>query len=242
MINKNLTTYTFGFALVVCIVCSFLLALISEGLRPRRELNEEIDFKKNILKAVELKEPLSKDMSMEQMEEIYQRKISELFINSEGAVVENNDMAEKYPLYIYREQGDVVAYAFPVYGKGLWSTIYGFLALEPDAITIRGITFYKHGETPGLGGEVSSEWFQQSFVGKKIYDVTHQKLRPVNVIKGKVEEKVSGLDKEFAVDGITGATMTSKGVSDFLDKWIRVYEPYFSKVRKQYQGIKALGN
>lgn len=238
--DKNSNTYTFIFVLIVCAACSFLLAFVSEGLRPARESNEAYDMKKNILTAVEFS-GVSKHATMKDVMGIYEKKIEEIMIDGKGSQVEGKVLAEIkeeeefYPLYIYREEGKVVAYAFPVYGKGLWSTIYGFLGLEADAITIRGATFYKHGETPGLGGEVSSLWFQKSFKGKRVYDVGNDELRPVQVIKGKVADKLSGRDMDFAVDGISGATITSKGVSKFLDKWIKVYEPYFSKVRNGYK-------
>ncbi|HSV43454.1 MAG TPA: NADH:ubiquinone reductase (Na(+)-transporting) subunit C, partial [Candidatus Bathyarchaeia archaeon] len=123
-------------------------------------------------------------------------------------------------------------YVFPVSGKGLWSTIYGYLALEPDGVTLKGISFYKHGETPGLGGEIEARWFQQNFQGKKIYDVTSQTLRPVRVAKGRAADHVRGRDLEFVVDGISGATMTGNGVTEMLDHGLRVYDPYFQKVRQ----------
>jgi Na+-transporting NADH:ubiquinone oxidoreductase subunit C len=232
--NKESTKYTFMFALIICVVCSFLLALLSEGLRTKRERNEEYDVKKHILSALDLR-------AYEELDVLdrYQRMVEEVVIDENGNIVDGKRSKDiiagekQYPLYIGHQihTGKIISYAFPVYGKGLWSTIYGFLALEADATTIRGITFYKHGETPGLGGEVGAKWFQQNFKGKKIYDAMTMDVRPVQVIKGRVADKLKGRDAAFAVDGITGATITSRGVSKFLDEWIRVYEPYFRKVR-----------
>ena len=237
MINKNSNIYTFIFALIVCVVCSFFLALVSEGLRPKREMNEAYDMKKNILSVVEFRK-MRKESSALDVMDMYQEVIEEIVINAKGDIVEGKthedikDGENVYPLYIYRERGDIISYVFPVYGKGAWSTIYGFLGLEADAVTIRGMIFYKHGETPGLGGKVSSRLFQRSFKGKKIYDAVEGRMRPVQIIKGEVAEKLTGREADFAVDGITGATKTCKGVSGFLNKWIRVYEPYFQKIRK----------
>ena len=236
--NKNSTKYTFIFALIVCVVCSFALALVSEGLRPKRELNEAYDVKKNILSALNCG-GVAKETTMADMMNTYQQMVEEIVVDERGNVIDGKapedivDGDKCYPLYICHQvhTGKVISYAFPVYGKGLWSTIYGFLGLEPDATTIQAVAFYKHGETPGLGGEVSADWFQKSFKGKKIYDVVENRARPVQVIKGKVSEKMTGRDVDFAVDGITGATMTSKGVSEFLARWISVYGAYFEKVR-----------
>ncbi len=236
--NKNATTYTFLFALAVCVVCSFFLALASEGFRSRRENNEAFDIKQHVLKVVSDKKNENKDLGREELLRIYEDAIEGIVINIDGDIVLGDrpqglqEEQGRYPVYLYREQGKIQAYVFPVYGKGLWSTIYGFLALENDATTIRGITFYKHGETPGLGGEVEANWFQQNFRGKKIYDIKKKRLRPVQVLKGKTKDMAMGNDVEFAVDGITGATMTSQGVSRFLDKWIRVYEPYLKRKRE----------
>lgn len=237
MINKDSTLYTFGFALLVCFTCGLSLAVVSEGLRPQREINEELDVKKNILKAVELQEPVVPSMKSQEILKLYDMKIEEKVIDAAGQLIGNKkpfeikESEKFYPLYIYKEEGEVVSYAFPVYGKGLWSTVYGYLALEPDGTTVRGITFYKHGETPGLGGEVEKPWFQQNFKRKKIWDAKTRALRPVAVVKGKVADKIPKAEQKFYVDGISGATITGQGVTEFLDRWIRVYEPYFKNIR-----------
>lgn len=236
--NKNSAVYTFGFALVICVVCSFFLALVSEGLREQKESNVVLDIKKNILKAVNLREPLPANVNKKEIVETYESKIVELVIDAQGQIVHGKvagDIKEGeplYPIYQYKEGETVLAYAFPIVGKGLWSTLYGYLSVEPDARTVRGITFYKHGETPGLGAEIEQTWFQNNFKGKKIWDETTQRLRPVAVAKGAVEGQYSGGRENFYVDGISGATMTSKGVTEMIARELEKYEPYFSKVRK----------
>jgi len=236
-VRRDSNAYTFFFALVVCVVCSFSISLVSEGLRSKKELNTVLDIKKNILKAVDLKTPLSVKASAEEVLGVYKDKIDERVIDAQGNVVEGKspeDIQEGealYPLYIYNENGSPRAYCFPIEGKGLWSTLYGYFAVEPDAITVRGITFYKHGETPGLGAEIDQAWFQDNYKGKKIWDVQNSKLMPVAVIKGKVAGMVSADQAPFYVDGISGATMTSKGVTALVDNWVRIYEPFFSQIR-----------
>ena len=236
--RKDSTAYTFFFALAVCVVCSFTLALVSQCLKPRQEMNQILDVKKNILKAVRLQRPLPPKASADEVLKIYNDKIEEKVIDDQGRVVAGmtpeaiKGQKGLYPLYVYKEGQKVLAYCFPIEGKGLWSTLYGYLALEPDAKTVRGITFYKHGETPGLGGEIEKDWFQKNFQGKKIWDDHAGRLRPVAVIKGKVADKVSAQDAPFYVDGISGATMTSKGVTALVARWVKVYEPFFKTIRK----------
>lgn len=239
--NTNSTRYTFTFAIIVCVVCGVLLSAVSEGFRKQRELNEELDIKKNILKAVELKEPISPKMKAGEVLKVYDSKIEELVIDANGQVLEGkkpSQLTEKdkdeHPLYVYKEDGEAVSFAFPIVGQGLWSALYGYLAVESDASTIRGITFYKHGETPGLGGEIEKDWFQQNFKGKKIYSVAEQKLTPIAVVKGKASElyKDDPAMLEYHVDGITAATLTCNGVTGMMDKWIKIYDSYLSKLRK----------
>ena len=110
----------------------------------------------------------------------------------------------------------------------MWSTLYGYIALEKDFNTVKGITFYQHGETPGLGGEVDKLWFQENFIGKKIYDV-NDKFVSIEVVKGKVSDIYSGNKANHAVDGISGATITSRGVSDFIKSDLSRYVNYFKE-------------
>lgn len=237
--NTSNTRYTFIFAIIVCVISAVMLAAFSEGLRPQKELNEELDVKKNILKAVVLKEPLTPEMKGEEVLKIYDKKIEEVVIDKEGNVVEGKipkQLTEKdqglFPLYLYKEDEQTIAYAFPVIGQGLWSTLYGYLALEADATTIRGITFYKHGETPGLGGEIEKEWFQSNFKGKKIYSVQDLKLTPIVVVKGRAADLYRGEELDYHVDGITAATLTSQGVTGLIARWVTIYDAYLSKLRK----------
>ena len=236
--DRQSNTYTFMFALAVCVVCSLALSLVSEGLRTKRELNVALDIKKNILKAVNLKNPLSAKAKTQEILNVYDATIEEVVIDVTGKVVEGKapldiqEGEEFYPLYIYKEDGKIIAYCFPIIGKGLWSTLYGYFALEPDAITVRGITFYKHGETPGLGAEIEQDWFLNNYKGKKIWDIKNNQLNPIKVLKGKVADKISDAKAPFYVDGISGATITSKGVTEMVDTWLNIYEPYFKKIRK----------
>ena len=107
----------------------------------------------------------------------------------------------------------------------MWSTLYGYFAIEPDGMTAKGITFYAHKETPGLGGEVDKSWFQNNFVGKRFID-DKGNLVGIKVVKGKAD-----VNSDYEVDGISGATITSKGLETFLVDDLRKYEPFFKKIR-----------
>lgn len=238
--NINDNKYVFGFAIGVCLVCSILLSSVTETLRKPQEINADLDVKRNILKAVKLKEPLTKKTTKAEALKIYADKITEEVIDFKG-----NNVAGKKPqdltdqdtdllaLYVYKEDGKVIAYAYPIIGQGLWSTLYGYLAIDADGITVRGITFYKHGETPGLGAEIEKDWFQDNFVGKTIFDAKENKVTPIALVKGKATDTYQGQELTYHVDGITAATLTCNGVTDLLAKWINIYEPYFSQVRSR---------
>ena len=127
-----------------------------------------------------------------------------------------------YPLYKSKN-----AIIIPISGKGLWSTLYGYFALDINNMnTVKGITFYKHGETPGLGAEVDKAWFQNNFINKEIFDENNN-LVSIVVAKGKSGENI------HAVDGISGATVTSDGVTQFLKRTLSNYKSYFDKNRKE---------
>lgn len=127
------------------------------------------------------------------------------------------------------DAGNDVAYCIPISGYGLWSTLYGFLALDADLDHVRGITFYKHAETPGLGGEVDNPGWQAQWRGKRIRDEAGR-LVSVAVKKGKVDPTVEG-EKLHMVDGLSGATITSNGVTRFVERDLRTYEKYFQKLK-----------
>jgi Na+-transporting NADH:ubiquinone oxidoreductase subunit C len=229
-----------GFAAAVCVTCSLLLSATATLLRDRQEYNVELDRKTNVLKAfgVEVM-PGGKKISPAEVETYFEDHISDLVIDagtgevlegvgSEALTREELKQKTRLPLYLWEEDGEVTRYAFPVSGKGLWSTIYGYMALDRDLATIIGITFYKHGETPGLGGEISTDWFQAQFEGKHVW--ADGALLPFEVVKGSVEGKYPG-GNDHAVDGISGATITGNGVSIFLNEDLARYDKYFSRIR-----------
>ena len=223
---------------------SLLLALTSTKLKELQEFNIELDKKKNILKCI------GRDISLMKADEIieeYKNNISNIILKLNGDVVGNID-SENLESIQNKSTGEVKyflnnieylpaykssnpeAFIIPISGKGLWSTLFGYFALKMDLNTVTGITFYKHGETPGLGGEVEKKWFQNNFVGKKIFDQSGE-LVSIKVVKGKANDVYSGQDINHGVDGISGATITSRGVSDFLKRDLIRYGQYIKNNR-----------
>lgn len=124
-------------------------------------------------------------------------------------------------------QGELSRVILPMHGRGLWSTMYAFVAVAPDGNTVQGITYYEHGETPGLGGEIANPLWRAKFEGKKLYDENFEPA--LTVVKGQASP---GSDSE--IDGLSGATLTSNGVRDTFEFWLgeQGFGSYLAKLRK----------
>jgi len=237
-VHKN--SYVLFFAAVVTITCSVLLSSAANLLKDRQQENIALDKRKNIIASAGFKAEEGKELTRQDILKIYDENIKSSVLDLQGNVVEGKTVADLnpkvdtdlLPIYFSEPNGKLTSYIIPVSGKGLWSTIYGYLALEPDGITVKGITFYKHGETPGLGGEIEKEWFTSSFQGKRIRNENGE-LVSVSVIKGKVEDKVVAEKQSYYVDGISGSTLTGDGVSRFLKSELLKYELYFANINKE---------
>ena len=225
-------TYTIMFTMIAAVILGLGLSTTADSLRERQNLNVELDIKKNILSVLGFEQ--NTNSTNEDIQNMYDKNISEIIINSTGEVIEDNNVSSEdtYKIYQSRDGSKVTGYAIPIAGKGLWGTMYGYFAIEPDASTAKGITFYKHKETPGLGAEVDKEWFKNNFIGKKFIDDSG-KLVSIEVIKGFVSDKDP--DSKYKVDGISGATITGTGLTTFLKADLEKYEPYFSRVRNSNQ-------
>ncbi len=196
-------TKTLVFAAVVCVTCSLLLSGTAAGLKSRQEANEAFDVKRNIVKAFGI--------------DIGAMKRPEIEATFEKHVAQ--ETAGELPIYTWTEDGADKAskYAFPISGKGLWSMLYGYLSLNADLETIAGISFYKHGETP------EKSWFQTQFTGKKLY----ANGAPTEFAVAKPGSALN----ESSVDGISGATLTGKGVQALIRKDAAAYASYFNSIK-----------
>lgn len=192
--------YTLCYATLLGTVCALLLTAMATFTQPYKAANEKADEILNILTALGV--PLEADVSPTQIDEIFKANVEE-------------EIQGENTFYVYSPsgaRGKVEAIAVAFSGPGLWGIIKGFLALEPDRRTIKGITFYKHEETPGLGGEIETAWFRGQFVGKSIVD---ESGKPGIIIRR------GGGAKSNEVDGITGATMTCDKVQAMLNNVIK---------------------
>ena len=143
-----------------------------------------------------------------------------------------NRLAQYRKVYLLRDGEKVSKVVLPIHGYGLWSTMYGFLALKGDANTVEGVRFYEHAETPGLGGEIENPEWTAKWKGKKIYQSGEWTDPAFALVKGGVGENTEG--KEHKVDALSGATLTSRGVGNTVNFWLgdRGYGPFLKKVRQ----------
>ena len=225
-------SYTVIFTSIVTIILGGFLSVAAGTLKDMQDLNVKNDSKKNILSSLGYKPESDKPWTSDEITRIFEENIDAYVLDENGDRTNNDPRSinpeidyENLPIYVDKKDGNVNGYAIPISGKGLWSTLYGYFAIEPDGATVKGITFYAHKETPGLGGEVDKPWFQKNFIGKRFIDEKGN-LIGVKVIKGKADP-----DSPHEVDGISGATITSKGLESFLIDDLRKYEPFFLKVR-----------
>jgi len=230
-VNKN--SYTFVFSAILVIVVAGLLAFVSESLKPRQKENVRIEKMQDILASVGVES--TTDNANEMFDKLI---VSQILLNSEGQILDNSEIspfdvdpvqqfravpAEErlHPLFIYQDGGDK-KYIVPLAGKGLWGPIWGYISFKEDMTTIYGTTFDHAGETPGLGSEINTGLFQNRFIDKTIFNQEGEFVS-VKVVKGGVD--VSG-DKH-KVDGISGGTITSNGVSEMIQRTLKIYVPYF---------------
>ncbi|MBH10146.1 MAG: NADH:ubiquinone reductase (Na(+)-transporting) subunit C [Candidatus Marinimicrobia bacterium] len=228
-------TYTIFFTSIMTIILGIILSTVSGKLKATQEEQVENDSKKNILISLGYVEPFDNPWTSTDIKNIFERNIETYLLDTLGNRKEKNTKSKdndeeirSLPLYLKKENGKIGGYAIPISGKGLWSTLYGYFAIEPDGSTVKGITFYKHKETPGLGGEVDKHWFQNNFIGKKFVDPENN-LVGIKVLKGKVDP--NNKTAYHQVDGISGATITSKGLENFLLNDLKKYDLFFQKIR-----------
>jgi Na+-transporting NADH:ubiquinone oxidoreductase subunit C len=255
MSNDSITK-TLIVAGLLCIVCSVIVSYTAVTLKPVQERNKALETKKNILAAAGL---LDENSNVEEQFKLITAKVIDLATgeiseqdperfdqkkaakNPETSVAITDDRAKiqrrsKYAsVYLVQKDNITDTIILPIHGKGLWSTMYAFLALAGDANTVKGLSFYEHGETPGLGGEVDNRLWKKKWIGKKVFD---ENWRPaLKLPKGVVDP--SKPDAIHEVDGLAGATLTTRGVENLILYWLGEdgFGPFLSKMRKQKEEI-----
>ncbi len=247
--------------LILCLVCSVFVTAAAVGLKPIQKVNKTIDRKQNILAAAGMLQPgksvnvLFKNVetrivnldteTFATSEELTAVGISPITYDQKAAMQDpaiskalpvDQDPADikrrvKYaPVYIVKTlDGKVSRIVLPVHGHGLWSIMYGFVALKNDYTTVTGFGFYQQNETPGLGGAVDNPSWKAKWVGKKVYDSEGKPV--IHLVKGGVQKRSSNVEHE--VDALSGATITSRGVTHLVQYWLgkNGFGPFLAKLR-----------
>ena len=240
MRNNDTILKTLIVAVSLCLVCSAIISSAAVGLRDLQQANKALDQQSKVLASAGL---LIENRSIEDLFSSIQEKIinldTGLFVDSfeistfdasliarnketsisldskvDIAILKRRENFQK--VFLHYNDKRLSSIILPVRGYGLWGTLYGYLAVEPDFQTIIGLEFYQHKETPGLGAEVDNPRWKKIWKGKKIYSAENQVL--ISVIKGQVDNTLS--ESVYQVDGLSGATITSNGVSNLLTFWL----------------------
>jgi Na+-transporting NADH:ubiquinone oxidoreductase subunit C len=232
--DKNSNAYTFIFAVIMVTVIAGLLAFTATSLKPLQEKNVKAEKMQNILGTIGVTEVSRNDAEVEFNKYIKQQ----LALKADGTVdteadaftlslkkeVKKNDTEQRFPLYI-AEKGGKTFYVVPLYGAGLWDAIWGYVALDGDKNTIIGANFGHKGETPGLGAEITTNWFQAQFKGKTLLKDISGGFMADNFVSVKAVK--GGGSGYHEVDAISGGTITSDGVSNMVQERLARYLPYF---------------
>ncbi|MEH6575748.1 MAG: Na(+)-translocating NADH-quinone reductase subunit C [Amphritea sp.] len=252
--SKDTVGRTVTVAVVLCVVCSIIVSAAAVLLRPAQQANKELDRKSNILAAAgisdssktvdELFEQITTRMlDMEtgkftdavSAEGFDARKAAKdpalsIKLTSKQDIASIRRQARYIPVYLVENEGDIETLVLPVHGYGLWSTLYGFIALEGDLNTVAGLGFYEHAETPGLGGEVDNPNWKALWSGKQVYPAGSYEPA-LGLIKGTVDP--ASAKAAYQVDGLSGATLTSVGVTNLVQFWMgeNGYAPFLANLK-----------
>ncbi len=228
--NTNSNSYTLIYASVMVVIVAFVLAFASASLKEKQDENVRLDKMKQILTALKID---TKDADIKALYKEYVTADPILSVNGtveseEGGfnvpvkeeLAKKADQNPELPLYICKVNGEI-KYVMPLYGKGLWDDIWGYVALNADKQTVYGAYFSHKGETPGLGAEIATPGFQQQFEGKY--------LMKGNAIALSVAKSGKVQDPNYEVDGISGGTITSKAVDSMIKECLGLYHDFLTK-------------
>ena len=234
--NRDSNFYTFIFASVMVLIIALLLSFTATSLKELQNDNVRKEKMQNILSTIGInttrdeaevlyKKYIKKEVSVTfSGEENDQINAFDIELNKE---IKKNVEKQIFPLYIAEVENEIF-YIIPLYGSGLWNAIWGYIALKSNKNTIKGVIFDHFGETAGLGAEITTKWFQDSFVDEKIFD---SQGNLVGVYVSKTNNDPTGLDKnDNEVDAISGATITGDGVTEMITERLQHYLNYFNKI------------
>lgn len=229
------------------VVLGALLSVVSLSLSARQKAEKDFEQQKYILTSVLGSEAIAK-MTKEEIVNKYNTQVSDIVIDEKGALTNlkakevvvakeykklNKDgtlkagESIKLPVYMFKdESGKVVNYVVPAFGFGLWDNIWGFIAVESDLNTIKGVVYDHKGETPGLGARITEDKVRSRFIGKKIFDENSNAILAMQ--KGEGKDYGSDAHK---VDGMSGATLTANGLNDMIQHYFNIYKVYFKTIK-----------
>lgn len=246
-INTDKNVYTVVFAAVMVVVVGSILAFLASALRPDIQENERFEKQQNILYAMGVNENGDDSGSVnfvptDKVEDEFSSYIKEQLIIEGDKITENGEaylidlkkqlaakkkgQDYKLPLFI-GEKDEKKFYIIPMYGKGLWDAIWGFIALD-DTMTVQGVYFDHKGETPGLGANIKMRYFMDDFAGESIMDGT--RYAGISVAKGN-NDPLNKTKDDNEVDALAGATITGNGVSAMIKESVNLYKPYLETIR-----------
>lgn len=244
--NKNSNTYQILYAAVMVLIVGTVLAFIYMALKPKQNENIANDTRKQIMSALHIATP-----SDDQVKETYEKYIiQDLLVDMEGNIVDsaqnvafdvdmkkNVKLAERQlPVMKCRLDDGSIKYVLPVYGAGLWGPIWGYIAMNDDGNTIYGANFSHEGETPGLGARIADQDFQDKFMDKHLFK--EGEYKGVVVLK-RGQKSTTGAEQ---IDALTGATITSRGVSDMLADCLAPYEAFLKRLQGNNEAPAAVNN
>jgi Na+-transporting NADH:ubiquinone oxidoreductase subunit C len=250
--DRNSNAYTFIFAISMVIVVALVLSFLATSLKPMQSKNVTQEKMQNILQSFVGDSIMMDGKKVELTREVASQTFdtyitTQYALNAKGENVEGVDPfgiklageikkpveEQVFPLYEAEYDGKSY-YVIPLRGSGLWDAIWGYVALRDDFNTIQGVTFDHKGETAGLGAEITTDWFQESFVNEKIYNEQGM-LVGVEVKKGYS----GGNDKsDNAVNAISGATITGDGVTVMIQERLKNYKPFFEQKKNSNVAIR----
>nr|WP_250149009.1 Na(+)-translocating NADH-quinone reductase subunit C [Morganella morganii] len=251
--NKDSVARTFIVVFVLCLVCSIVVAGSAVGLKSTQQAQIMLDKQRNILDVAGL---LTPSMPANEIDAVYKKFIRAKMVDlktgqmtdSTGKYDLNDELrsdetsialspeedlakirrrANSAEIYLVQnEQGETSKIVLPVYGSGLWSVMYAFIAIDVDGITSEGITYYQHGETPGLGGEVDNPQWRKQWIGKKLFN--EEGMPAIKIVRS------GSTDSPYGIDGLSGATLTSNGIQHMFDFWLgdNGFGPFLKTVRE----------
>ena len=251
--NKDSVARTFIVVFVLCLVCSIVVAGSAVGLKSTQQTQIMLDKQRNILDVAGL---LTPSMPADEIDAVYKKFIRAKMVDlktgqmsdSTGKYDLNDELrsdetsialspeedlakirrrANSAEIYLVQnEQGETSKIVLPVYGSGLWSVMYAFVAIDVDGITSEGITYYQHGETPGLGGEVDNPQWRKQWIGKMLFN--EEGMPAIKIVRS------GATDSPYGIDGLSGATLTSNGIQHMFDFWLgdNGFGPFLKTVRE----------